>query len=153
VRLSATAVILKPPPVRMSTTWRSVISTASREPETVTSVGLLMVLRAETSVMPDVIISDNIPPAAEAPAAALYSLLRPVFAAPVAAASAASAAIGAALGTLIGFSASTRGYAYAWGISLWTALALIYELALTFTSIYFAVSEPLFAVALLECRP
>jgi hypothetical protein len=59
------------------------------------------------------------------------------------------AAVSAALGLLIGFSASTRGYAYAWGVSLWTILALIYELALTFASIYFAVSEPLFAAALL----
>ncbi len=87
--------------------------------------------------------------AAVAPAAALYSLLNPASAAPVAAASVASAAVGAALGILIGFSAPTRGYAYAWGVSLWTALALIYELALTFASIYLAVSEPLFAAALL----
>ena len=94
-------------------------------------------------------VSTAVAVAAVAPAAALYSLLRPDSAAPVVAASVASAAVGAALGILIGFSASTRGYAYAWGVSLWTALALIYELALTFASIYFAVSEPLFAAALL----
>jgi hypothetical protein len=94
-------------------------------------------------------VSTAVAVAAVAPAAALYSLLRPASAAPVAAASVASAAVGAALGILIGFSASTRGYAYAWGVSLWTALALIYELAPTFTSIYFAVSEPFFAAALL----
>jgi len=67
----------------------------------------------------------------------------------VAAALVGSAAVGAALGILIGFSASTRGCSYARGVSLWMALALIYGSALTFASIYFAVSEPLFAAALL----
>lgn len=94
-------------------------------------------------------VSTAVAVAAVAPALALYSLLIPASYLPVSAASILSAAVGAALGLLIGFSASTRGYAYAWGVSLWTALALIYELALTFASIYFAVSEPIFAAALL----
>jgi len=94
-------------------------------------------------------VSTAVAVAAVAPALALYSLLRPASALPVSAASILSAAVGASLGLLIGLSAPTRGHAYAWGVSLWTALALIYELTLTFTSIYFAVSEPLFAAALL----
>jgi hypothetical protein len=94
-------------------------------------------------------VSTAVAVAAVAPALALYSLLIPASYLPVSAASILSAAVGAALGLLIGLSAPTRGHAYAWGVSLWTALALIYELALTFASIYFAVSEPLFAAALL----
>jgi hypothetical protein len=94
-------------------------------------------------------VSTAVAVAAVAPALALYSLLIPASYLPVSAASILSAAVGAALGILIGLSAPTRGHAYAWGVSLWTALALIYELALTFASIYFAVSEPLFAAALL----
>jgi hypothetical protein len=94
-------------------------------------------------------VSTAVAVAAVAPALALYSLLIPASYLPVSAASILSAAVGAALGLLIGLSAPTRGHAYAWGVSLWTALALIYELGLTFASIYFAVSEPLFAAALL----
>jgi len=93
-------------------------------------------------------VSTAVAATAVAPALALYSLLRLASALPVSAASILSAAIGAALGLLIGLSAPTRGHAYAWGVSVWTALALIYELVLTFLSLYFAVSEPIFAAAL-----
>jgi len=94
-------------------------------------------------------VSTAVSVAAVLPASAFYGLIRPASALPVSAATALSAAAGAAVGLLLGFSASTRGYAYAWGIAAWTALALVYEVVLTFILLYFPVSELFAATALL----
>lgn len=83
------------------------------------------------------------------PASAFYAAARPEAAYPAAAAALLSAAAGAALGVLIGILTPTRGHGYAWGVSAWTALALIYEVVLTFTSLYFPVTEAAIAAALL----
>lgn len=95
------------------------------------------------------VVSTAVSLAATAPALAFYALIRPASALPVATAVFLSSATGSAVGFLIGLSAPTRGYGYAWGVATWTALALVYEVVLTFLSLYFALSELLFAAALL----
>ena len=94
-------------------------------------------------------VSISVSAAAAAPALAFYALLKPASAAPAAVATLFSASAGSSLGVLIGLAAPTRGYAYAWGVSAWTALALVYEVVMTFISLYFPVSEVAVAASLL----
>ncbi|AET32201.1 hypothetical protein P186_0755 [Pyrobaculum ferrireducens] len=84
-----------------------------------------------------------------APATALYAAARPGGAAAYATAVVLSAYSSLYMGLLIGFSAKSRGYGYAWGVSLWTALALVYDLALTFATTYLPIPTEAVAGALL----
>lgn len=85
---------------------------------------------------------------AVAPAVLIYALLRPGAFAPFASAVLLSALLGSLMGLLLGAAAPSRGFGYAWGVSAWTGLALVYEVALTFITLYAPIPEWGFAAAL-----